>query len=199
MRYRVALRFSFLCGAGLIVLTAISFCGEPASDAGGNKGPQRKRENRFSVEAAKERAELMHHIYAATLDAMHQHYFHSNKAVLPARAMEDVFADVAHETHSTARWISVNTKAMSVDHEPSSEFERQAAVELSAGKAEFSAIDKGYFRRAGSIPLAAGCVGCHSGNFAGPAKTPKFAGLIVSIPVLDDKDGSDQAKDGPRN
>ena len=54
-------------------------------------------------------------------------------AVLPARAMEDIFSDVARQSKTTARWISVNTKAMSLDHEPSSEFEKHAAEEIKGG------------------------------------------------------------------
>ncbi|HTI49542.1 MAG TPA: DUF3365 domain-containing protein [Planctomycetaceae bacterium] len=187
MNHRSMASAAILCGAGLITAAAISLCGEPAQDQTEDHRPRQQAAIRLSVEAAKERAELMHHIYAATLDAMHHHYFHANRAVLPARAMEDVFADVARETQSTARWISVNTKAMSVHHEPASEFEKEAAVELAAGKTEFAVVEKGYYRRAGAIPLDASCVGCHTGNFVGPPKSPRFAGLVISIPVADDK------------
>ncbi|HEY0985191.1 MULTISPECIES: hypothetical protein [unclassified Schlesneria] len=170
--------------AAVVLLSGVK---SPAGDdpQGKKGGAKRKPEPtvRFTVEAAKERSELMHHIYAATLDTMHHHYFRVNKSVLPARAMEDVFADVAQQTHSTARWISVNTKPMSVDHEPSTDFERNAAAAIASGKTEFGAVEDGYYRRAGMIPLSAGCVGCHTGMATDPGKTPRFAALVISIPV----------------
>ena len=41
---------------------------------------------------------------------------------------------------------------MGVNHEPRTEFEKQAAKEVPAGKEEFETVEKGYYRRAGSIP-----------------------------------------------
>lgn len=173
------------CFGGMVVGRAFSEGEAPPANAARGPSPQKWSENRVPVASAKEQALLMHRIYAATLDAMHHHYFHANKSMLPARAMEDVFADVARDTQFTARWISVNTKAMSVDHEPESEFEKKAAAELSKGMTEFAAIENGYYRRAGAIPLTAGCVSCHTRTLTEPPKTARFAGLIISIPVLE--------------
>ncbi len=139
-----------------------------------------------AVEAAREKAKLLHHIYVATLDTMHHYYFHVNKAVIPARAMEDIFADVSKETQSSARWISVNTKAMSVDHEPTTPFEKQAAVELAKGQADFELVDDKYYRRASIIPLTNGCIGCHVGHFAKPTDKEHYAGLVISIRLAKD-------------
>lgn len=111
--------------------------------------------------------------------------FHSNKAMLPARAMEDVFAEMASGTQATARWISVNTNAMSIDHEPKTEFEKAAAPELSTGKPEFTLVEKGYTRYAGAIPLTDGCVSCHTGSIGKPAQTKRFAGLVISVPLVE--------------
>jgi cytochrome c553 len=72
---------------------------------------------------------------------------------------------------------------MSVNHEPRDEFEKQAAKQIAAGKDEFEQVEAGYYRRAAPIPLAAGCVACHSGFSASAAKTPRFAGLVIRIPV----------------
>ena len=77
----------------------------------------------LSVAVARERAAVLHVAYAATLETIHHHYFRKNQAVLPARAMEEVFSEVARHSNVKARWISVNTKPMSVDHEPEGEFE----------------------------------------------------------------------------
>ena len=77
----------------------------------------------------------------------------------------------------------MNMKAMSVSHEPESEFEKKAAEEMAAGKAEFAMVDGGYYRHAGAIPMTDGCISCHEGFFKEPSKRPKFAGLVISIPV----------------
>lgn len=171
--------------AGMVCAAGALLYGAPADEAAEKSAA--KPIQRLTVAAARERAEVMHHIYLATLDVMHHHYFHANRAVLPARAMEDVFADVADATNSSAKWISVNTKAMSVDHTPATEFERRAAAELSNGTEEVTTVEDGYFRRAGSVPLGLGCVSCHTGgSFGPPSKTPRFAGLVISIPVREE-------------
>jgi hypothetical protein len=125
----------------------------------------------------------MHGIYSATLDSMHHYYFRREGAVLPARALEDVFADVERESKIKTRWIAVNTPAMSVNHEPETAFEKKAASEIAAGKAAYESIEEGLFLRASAIPLGRGCVGCHTKFSATADKTPRFAGLVISIPV----------------
>lgn len=147
--------------------------------------PVIKPENRVSVAAARERAKLMHEIYDATLDVMHRHYFRREGSVLPARAMEDVFAEIAAGSSIQARWISVNTKPMSINHEPETDFEKQAAKEISAGKADFELVENGFYQRAGRISLGGGCISCHTNQFASPSTSAKFAGLVIRIPVKD--------------
>ena len=80
------------------------------------------------IAVARDRAKLMHDIYLTTLDVMHDRYFHADRAIVPARAMEDVFSEMENQTGSRANWISVNLKAMSIDHEPQTEFEKRAAT-----------------------------------------------------------------------
>jgi hypothetical protein len=140
-------------------------------------------ETRLSVDAARERAKLMHDVYAATLDVMHQRYFHDARAIVPARALEDVFSEMARQQNIGARWISVNTKPMSLHHEPKSDFEKKAAAEIAAGKNQFEQVEGGVYRRAAAIPLTGGCISCHAGLFAEAPKSPRFAGLVISIPV----------------
>jgi hypothetical protein len=178
---------------GLLCVAWVSSAEPPGDSTDGSKSAGKQvsveppdDQNRVSVTAARDCAKLMHSIYAATLDTIHHHYFRSDRSVLPARAMEDVFAEMARQSQVKARWISVNTKAMSIHHEPQNEFERQAAAELAAGKAEFELVENGVYHRAGPIPLGAGCVGCHTKIFASPAKSPRFAGLVISVPVNDD-------------
>ena len=140
-----------------------------------------------AVAAARERAKLLHDIYSTTLEVMHRHYFRAERAVLPARAMEDVFADMARLSKDSARWIAVNTKAMSVQHEPKTDFERKAAAELATGKESYERVEDGVYQRASSIPLGSSCVGCHTKHFSGPIKSPRFAGLVIAIPLSDGK------------
>lgn len=137
-----------------------------------------------SVAVARERASLMHEIYTTTLDVMHHRYFRSERTIVPARAMEDVFAEMQRTSKTEARWIAVNLKAMSLNHEPGTAFEKRAAQEIAEGKTDVETVEDGFYRRAGAIPLGVGCIGCHEGVFRLPSKEPKFAALVISIPVF---------------
>src|SRR5687768_4359667 len=143
--------------------------------------------HRVPVDVARERAQTLHGVYSATLDVMHDRYFHDERAMVPARALEDVFGQLTKETGVKARWISVNTRPMSINHEPKSEFEKKAAAEISAGKTELELVEDGYLHRAVAISLHSGCVSCHSGFLSAPPKTPRFAALVISVPVQETK------------
>ena len=136
-----------------------------------------------SLTTAREKARTMHSLYAATLEVMHDRYFHGERAVVPARALEDVFDEIKRQSKVESRWISVNTKPMSVDHEPKSPFEKQAAKELGAGKEAFERVEDGAYLRAAPIPLHGGCISCHSGFFAQGPTSPRYAGLIIRVPL----------------
>lgn len=148
------------------------------------------------VAAARERAVLMHGIYQATLEVMHDRYFHSERAVVPARAMEDIFEEMRHQTKAEARWISASLEPMSLNHKPKSEFEKQAAAAIADGKPAVETIEGGFYRRATAIPLGAGCITCHQGFFRDTSRKAKFAGLVISIP-LNDPAEQQQAADKP--
>lgn len=139
-----------------------------------------------AVVSARERAQTMHAVYAATLETMHEHYFHGDRAIVPARALEDVFAEIARQSKIEARWISVNTKPMSIGHEPKGDFELQAVAALSRGAKQFERVDQEVYQRAGVIELSEGCVACHTGFFAAPPKTPRVAGLVIRVPLKRD-------------
>jgi len=141
---------------------------------------------RVSVDVARDRAKLMHDIYAATLDVMHHRYFHRERAVVPARAMEDVFSQIERKSQTKARWFAVNLKPMSLDHKAETDFEKKAARTLSTGKEEFEAVQDGYYRRATPIALTGGCLSCHGGLSRQSSDKPKYSGLVISIPVRAD-------------
>lgn len=176
-----------------IVSMAVSLRAQPpestSSDSINNKpaklAAQVDDTNRVAIDVARDRAKLLHEVYEATLDVMHHRYFHRERSVVPARAMEDVFLQIKRQSQMEARWISVNLKPMSIDHEPTSEFEKQAAREIGAGKLELETVEDGYYRRAGVIPLSSGCVGCHAGLSREATQSPKYAALVISVPVID--------------
>jgi len=141
---------------------------------------------RVSLDEARSRAKLMNTIYVATLDTMHHRYFHGDRAIVPARAMEDIFKDLEAETHTQARWISASLKPMSIDHTPKTDFEKRAAAKIADGEKMVETIEQGFYRRAGSISLNGGCIHCHAGVFGKPSTSSKFAGLIISIPINKD-------------
>lgn len=158
--------------------------GEPTMAATDDKPKNAHGEPRIPLAVARDRALLMHQIYTTTLEVMHDRYFHADRSVVPARAMEDVFENLERDTGSKANWISVNLRAMSINHDPSTEFEKLAARELGKGESAYEAVDNGIYRRATPIPLHGGCVSCHAGFNPRPSKTPKLAGLVISMPVI---------------
>lgn len=139
--------------------------------------------HRVSLEVARDRAQLLHDVYASTLDVMHHRYFHTDRAIVPARAMEDIFDDMKAQSHSEAHWIAVSLKAMSIHHEPKTEFDKRAVAEIKSGQRDVEVVEEGYYRRAVAIPLTGGCISCHEGLFPKQSASPKFAGLVISIPV----------------
>ncbi len=202
MRWKLA---ASLCMVGVVsatLLVALAVCEDtPGAAAATARGDGAKAGTgeaddthvpvpRVPVAVARERAELMHRIYAATLDMLHHRYFHDSRAMVPARAMEDVFAEMATQSQVEAHWIAVNMRAMSLSHEPKNEFEKAAAQEIADGKETYELVENGYYRRAGAIPLASGCANCHGGFFKEPPKTPRFAALVISVPVRETEGAS---------
>lgn len=157
------------------------------SSASGKKA--RPEPVRVSVAVAKEKAALLHDVYSETLDTVHHRYFHGDRAVIPARAMEDIFDSMKRKHGYEGRWISASFTPMSIDHEPETPFEKEAAKKLMRGEEFHEGVEDGFYRRAGSISLSGGCVTCHQGSFAPPSPGRKFAGLVISIPVLPQEPG----------
>ena len=51
----------------------------------------------------------------------------------------------------------------------------------------YEKVDNGSYRRAGSIALGGSCISCHtSASFGPPSSKPKYAGLVISVPVMDE-------------
>lgn len=141
----------------------------------------------LTVEEARRQAKLLHVTYEATLHTVHREYFReAGRTPVPARVLEDVFYWVDEETHGETRWIAVNTEAMSIEHNPESEFEKQAAKELATGKEDFERVEGGMYRRAGAITLFATCLRCHESALQQQRSKKRVAALVISIPIKDD-------------
>lgn len=186
------MRSNVLSGLFFVVLVSITvamFAEPPVSETetqtkeSAEPTEKGKEIPRVSVDEARKRAKLAHSIYSSTLDVIHHRYFRNDRSAIPARTMEDIFKDVASDENLQARWISVNTKAMSIDHEPEDEFEKAAAKAIASGKDNYESVVDGNYRRAGAISLMnRGCLGCHLG-FGASTEIDRFAGLVITIPV----------------
>ncbi|MFT5523945.1 MAG: hypothetical protein ACI9G1_005265 [Pirellulaceae bacterium] len=180
---RIALS-STLAILSLSCVSAIVVAQPPVSTAEPVSTTESKVDSeRITVEAARVKAKLMHKIYSATLAAMHHEYFRDERAAVPARVLEGVFADIAEEENIKTKWIAVNARAMSINHEAKEEFDKQAVKAIKAGKGYFELVENGTYQRAEAISLMnRGCLSCHMG-FGSSGKTQRFAGLVISIPV----------------
>ena len=136
-----------------------------------------------SVDEARRQATLLHETYVAILLAVHREYFDEDERdTLPARVFEDVFKKLDAQTKGHTRWISVNTPAMNVDHEPQPGFEEAAAAALASGKVAAETVNSGMYTRAAGIPFAASCSKCHQ-SALGHRRAGRMAGLVISLPV----------------
>ena len=186
-----------LAGLLIVVSGLLSLAAEPDADSAGQKpetaaaavetdNPEADTTPRVSVNVARDRGKLMHDVYTSTLNMLHHRYFRADKAIIPAQAMEDVFDDIRQSSEIEARWISVNLPAMGVDHEPETDFEKQAAKQIAGGEESVEIVADGYYRRVGAISLDGGCISCHGGFFRTQSTTAKYAALVISIPVRND-------------
>ena len=137
---------------------------------------------RTDVRAAREQARLLHEALHSTLLIVHQKYYREDeKLPIPSSVLDEVFEHLQETRDIKFRWISVNAEAMNIDHEPKTEFEKQAAEALADGKTEYEQVEKGVYRHAGTICLPSQCLKCHMPNRRSTAT--RFAGLVISLPV----------------
>ncbi len=138
-----------------------------------------------SVAEARERAELLHEAMHATLQIVHRQYFREDEGLaIPAATLRTVFRELARREHVELRWLSVNAQPMNTDHEPVSDFEKEAARKITTGATSHEQVDGGVYRRVGAITLESDCLKCHL-----PTRTdvrPRAAGLLISIPIHGD-------------
>ena len=96
---------------------------------------------------------------------MHRDLFREDEGfTLPARSLDDVFAEMKRVHGVEMAWLAVDAKPMDVDHEANDEFEKQAVKAIAAGAEEYGAVEGDRYRHAGRIRLASECLKCHLPN-----------------------------------
>lgn len=183
MQQSIWLTLAF-CAFALLIARRVDAVEKPVVP--GNESSQEQTAGTLSVEVARDRVKVMQDIHSATLTMMHDRYFHRDKSIVPARAMQDVFSQIERQSGVETRWISASLHPMSIDHAPESEFEKRAAKEIAAGKPSLEVVEDDYYRRAIAIPLTGGCLGCHETQFQRRVGK-QFAGLVISMPLRTEK------------
>lgn len=136
----------------------------------------------ISVTEARHRARILHDAFGGALQVMHRDFFREDQRLkLPSKSLEDVFAEMLETHQIVLRWLAVNANAMNVDHQPKTDFDKQAIKVLSGNNEEFEMVSNDTFRFAGAIPLSASCVRCHVRNRT--SNNEKKAALSISIPL----------------
>jgi len=135
-----------------------------------------------SVEEARARAILLHDTMETMLHEVHREYYREDEnLMLPAAAIKSVFRGLGKRHHVRFRWLAVEGQAMNVEHEASTEFEKEAVRALSGGEAAYERVGDGEYQRAGRITLTSECLKCHVPNRK--STEDRAAGLIISLPL----------------
>jgi hypothetical protein len=135
-----------------------------------------------TVSQARRQAEILHSTLHSSLRVIHDRYYREDEALpIPAAILGQVFRDVETEQHVKFRWLAVEGLAMNSDHNPTDEFERQAAEKLKAGERSHEIIADGLYRRAAPITLSGHCLKCHMPDRR--STRDRVSGLIIAIPV----------------
>ncbi|MEZ6053534.1 MAG: DUF3365 domain-containing protein [Planctomycetaceae bacterium] len=135
-----------------------------------------------TVVEARGRARILHETLHGALQVMHRDFFREDEGLnIPSRSLEDVFSELATSYGVELQWIAVDLKAMNVDNEPSSDFEKEAVRVLKTGQDEFESIADNRYRFVGKIRLSAICLSCHAS--ARSSNDTRAAGLVISMPL----------------
>ena len=161
-------------------------CAEPPAES---PAPSQNVGSTPTVDEARDRARILHETIHGALQVVHRDFFDEDAVrTLPSQSLEDVFLELERSFGVSIRWISVNAKAMNVDHEPRDEFEKKAAKALAAGKQEYESYEAGdadvpgEYRHAGKIRLASQCLKCHVPNRT--STEDRLAGLTIRMQAV---------------
>lgn len=137
------------------------------------------------VQAAPLIAKALHDAMHSALRVSHDRYYREDEGlIIPAAALQEVFADVKKTRNITLRWLVVEGQAMNIDHEAQDDFEKAAVIALIAGKEFHAETTAKRYRRAAPITLSNHCLKCHVPDRR--STRDRKAGLIVSIPLAND-------------
>ena len=141
--------------------------------------------SRPTVEEARERARLIHASLSGALEVMHRDFFRRGESkAIPSESLQDVFDALAGRFGVTVRWLATEETVMNVEHKARDAFGRQALKAVGEGLREYSAVEGGRLRFAGSIVLQNQCLKCHVSNRT--SLEDRFAALEISLPVKAD-------------
>lgn len=183
-KLRPRLSLIALCVIAGLCLTFLTTSSNGESQKADSSEKADEAPDKLTIPEARRHTKLLHDTYIATLHTVHRSYFDKDeRAIIPARAMEEVFRQIDAETGGKTRWIAVNTPAMNIDHNPKEGFEKDAARELKKGKRDFERVEDGIYLRAGAVSLFASCTKCHLSGLRPQQKVRSLAGLIISMPV----------------
>ncbi|WP_417388580.1 c-type heme family protein [Gimesia sp.] len=133
-----------------------------------------------TVDEARIRARILHETIHGSLQVMHRDLFREDESIaIPSHSLEDVFKELERGHGIKIRWLAVNAKAMNIDNEAKTDFEKEAVRILSDGKPEYDQLKGNRFSYAGAIRLPSQCLKCHL-----PQRTsnkPRMAGLVISM------------------
>tara|TARA_R110002111_G_scaffold262613_1_gene339541 strand:+ start:155108 stop:155689 length:582 start_codon:yes stop_codon:yes gene_type:complete len=178
---------------GLIVLTVVSLFeagywqdrDSYSTHAEESKDQQLKQKGHFlpaTKAEAQVRARLLHETIHGSLQVMHRDFFREDESItIPSHSLEDVFKELDRTFGVKVRWLAVNAKAMNIDNEPKTDFDKSAVKVLSDGKPEYEILSDDTYHFAGSIRLPSQCLKCHL-----PGRTSnqdRVAGLVISMPL----------------
>jgi hypothetical protein len=183
-RKQLSLKFMLQAGILLVILSSLFLLLEevPAEESQQKIDPPRQMYYPTTAVEARVRARILHETVHGALQVIHRDFFEEEESrVIPSHSLEDVFKELERSQGIKVRWLAVNARAMNVDNEPRTEFEKQAVKVLSAGKAEFEQVTDKEYQFTGSIRLASQCLKCHLPMRK--SNEARVAGLVISMPL----------------
>ncbi|QDT20182.1 hypothetical protein HG66A1_19670 [Gimesia chilikensis] len=183
-RKRLSLKFMLQAGILLVILSSLFLLLEevPAEESQQKADPPRQMQYPTTAVEARVRARILHETVHGALQVIHRDFFEEEESrVIPSHSLEDVFKELKRSQGIKVRWLAVNARAMNVDNEPRTEFEKQAVKVLSAGKDEFEQVTDKEYQFTGSIRLASQCLKCHLPMRK--SNEARVAGLVISMPL----------------
>lgn len=177
MTLRTVVRISVILWLALVVVSmTLSAADEPAD------ATNVTRTLPIPVAEARRQAELLHETFHATLQAIHQTYYRNDQGMtVPAVSMKSVFRELEERRKLEIRWLAINAQAMNIEHQPKTEFEKEAAKAIAKGDEQFEVIEGNVYRHVGAITLQSECLKCHLPNRT--SNKSRLAGLVISIPL----------------